>query len=166
VTTLVRAGAATGAQTERLLAFEIGGSVYAVPIADVAEVADLGRIAAVPTLPQQVGGVMNHHGDALPIVHRGALFEVAVDGLAEPQHVLVLARSPDDHGTLGVPVDRILGLVDGSGGVARGADAVVERRPIDGRVVSVLDARRLLRRAAEVIERSVLAAGAVEGGEA
>jgi chemotaxis signal transduction protein len=156
---------APAAQTERLLAFEVGGSVYAVPIADVAEVADLGRIAAVPTLPQGVGGVMNHHGDALPVLHRSALFDVAAEGLAEPQHVLVLARSPEDRGALGLPVDRILGLVDGAGGAARGHDAVVERRPIDGRVVSVLDARRLLRRAAEVIERSVLGADAGEGGE-
>lgn len=155
-----------GTQSERLLAFVVGGGVYAVPIADVAEVADLGRIAAVPTLPQRVGGVMNHHGDALPVLHRSALFDVAAEGLAEPQHVLVLGLSPEDRGALGVPVDRIVGLVDGAGGSARGPDAVVERRPIDGRVVSVLDARQLLRRAAEVIERSVLEAEAGEGGEA
>jgi hypothetical protein len=43
---------------------------------------------------------------------------------------------------------------------------VVERRPIDGRVVSVLDARRLLERAAETIERSVLRTELAEGGEA
>jgi chemotaxis signal transduction protein len=151
---------------ERLLAFEIGGSAYAVPIADITEVTELGRISAVPTLPQQVGGVMNHQGDALPILFRSALFDVPAEALAEPQHVLVLARSPDDRGALGVPVDRILGLVDGAGGVARGADAVVERRPIDGRVVSVLDARRLLERAAETIERSVHGTELTEGGEA
>jgi chemotaxis signal transduction protein len=150
---------------ERLLAFEVGGSAYAVPIADVSEVADLGRIAAVPTLPQHVGGVMNHQGDALPIVHRGVLFEVAPKSLCEPQHVLVLSLAPEDHGDLGLPVDRILGLVDGAGGTARGPDGVVERRPIDGRVVSVLDARRLLERAAETIEKSVLGAEWGEGGE-
>jgi len=78
----------------------------------------------------------------------------------------VLARNQEDRGALGLPVDRILGLVDGAGGSARGADAVVERRPIDGRVVSVLDARRLLERAAENIERSVLGAEPGEGVEA
>jgi len=152
--------------TERLLAFEVGGSVYAVPIADVAEVADLGRITAVPTLPQHVGGVMNHHGDALPIVHPAVLFQLAPERLAEPQHVLVLAQGGEERASLGLPVDRVFGLVDGAGGSARGPDPVVERRPIDGRVVSVLDARRLLERAAEVIERSVLGADAGEGSEA
>jgi purine-binding chemotaxis protein CheW len=151
---------------ERLLSFEVGGSVYALPIADVAEVTEPGRIVAVPTLPLHVGGVMNHQGDALPIVHRNVLFEVATERLAEPRHVLVLARSPEDRGALGIPIDRILGLVEGAGGVARGADAVVDRRPIEGRVVSVLDARRLLERAAEAIEASVLGAGLSEGGEA
>jgi hypothetical protein len=34
----------------------------------------------------------------------------------------------------------------------RGADVVVERRPIGGRLVSVLDPRRLLARAVQVIE--------------
>ncbi len=157
---------APGAPPERLLAFEVGGSVYAVPIADVAEVTELARIAAVPTLPQHVGGVMNHQGDALPVVHRSVLFDVAPERLGEPRHVLVLARSPEDRGALGLPVDRILGLVDGVGGTARGADAVVERRPIDGRVVSVLDARRLLELAADNIERSVLGAEPGEGVEA
>jgi chemotaxis signal transduction protein len=155
-----------GPTPERLLAFEVGGSVYAVPIADVAEVTELARIAAVPTLPQHVGGVMNHQGDALPVVHRSVLFDIPVERLAEPRHVLVLARNQEDRGALGLPVDRILGLVDGAGGSARGADAVVERRPIDGRVVSVLDARRLLERAAENIERSVLGAEPGEGVEA
>jgi chemotaxis signal transduction protein len=150
---------------ERLLSFEVGGSVYAVPIADVAEVTEPGRIVAVPTLPLHVGGAMNHQGDALPIVHRSVLFDVATEELAEPRHVLVLARSPEDRGALGIPIDRILGLVEGSGGVARGADAVVERRPIDGRVVSVLDARRLFERAAEMIERSVLGTELGEGSE-
>ena len=49
-----------------------------------------------------------------------------------------------------------------------GIDAVrgiLEKSP-GARVVSVLDARRLLRRASEVIERSVLGADAGEGGEA
>jgi hypothetical protein len=57
----------------------------------------------------------------------------------------------------------VCGLVDGVGGVARGADAVVERRPIEGRIVNVLDTVRLLERAAMVIDRAVLGAGAREG---
>jgi len=152
-----------GAAAERLLTFDVGGQRYALPIAHVSEVAELGRLAAVPTLPRAIGGVMNHHGDALPIVHRDVLLDVDAESLTEPHHVLVLAPGGEEGEELGLLVDRVCGLVDGVGGVARGADAVVERRPIEGRIVNVLDTVRLLERAAMVIERAVLGAGARKG---
>jgi purine-binding chemotaxis protein CheW len=152
--------------TERLLVFQIGGTIYALPIAEVAEVTEVGRVASVPTLCAAVGGVMNHHGDALPVIQREAMFEVGEQALPEPRNVLVLGSSPDDADRLGLPVDCVLGLVDGAGGTAHGNDAVVERRPIGGRLVSVLDPHRLLMRAAQVIEQSVVGADAMQGGEA
>lgn len=150
----------------RLLTFEVGGAVFALPIAAVAEVAEVGRIAAVPTLPASVGGVTNLHGDALPVVERAALLPVGDAALGPPRHLLVLAKSPDDASRYGLPVDGIRGLVDGEGGTALGDDAIVERRPIEGRVVCVLDPKRLLARAMQVIERSVQGADATQGGEA
>lgn len=152
--------------TERLLSFEVGGTVYALPIADVSEVTEVDRLAAVPMLPPPIGGVANHHGDALPVVHRRPLFGVPENrDLPDPQHLLVLAKDPDDPNRYGVPVDRILGLVDGPGAHSRGDEPVAERRPIDGRLVSVLDPRRLLARATQVIQSSVYGAEATHGGE-
>jgi purine-binding chemotaxis protein CheW len=151
-------------ESERLLAFEVGGMAWGVPIRDVSEVADLERVACIPTLPPAVAGVANHHGDALPVVQRHALFDLDAAGLAPARHLLVLGDGPEDPGCLGLPVDRVLGLVDGVGGSARGPDAVVDRRPLDGRILNVLDVRRLLERAREVIERSVIGADASFGG--
>ena len=155
--------APTSSSSERLLVFEVGEALYALPIADITEVTEVGRIASVPSLRAAVGGVMNHHGDALPVVHRGALFEIGQGVLSEPQNLLVLGRSPEDPSRLGLPVDSIIGLVDGAGGTANGADAVVERRPIGGRLVNVLDPQRLLMRAVQVIEESVVGADAMQG---
>jgi len=155
--------ALTFSSSDRLLIFEVGGTLYALPIADIAEVTEVGRIASVPSLRAAVGGVMNHHGDALPVLHRGALFEIGQAPLSEPQNLLVLGRSPEDPSRLGLPVDAILGLVDGSSGTADGADAVVERRPIGGRLINVLDPQRLLLRAVQVIEESVVGADAMQG---
>jgi hypothetical protein len=149
----------------RLLSFEVAGTAYALPIADVAEVAEIPPIAGIPTIPASVGGVVNHHGDALPVVRREVLFDIESGLLDAPRHLLVLARDPDDPEALGLPVDRVLGLVEGAGGVALGPDAVVERRPIDGRLVSVLDTQQLLRRAVEAIERSVIGPEPNHGGE-
>ena len=152
-------------RSERLLTFEVAGAGYAVPIADVAEVAELDTFSCIPTLPVRIGGVTNHHGDALPIVQREILFAVDSEALEPPQHLLVLARSPDDPGGLGVPVDRILGLVEGLGGTARGEDPVVERRPIEGRVISVLDTQCLLRRALRAIEEAIIGLDPMDGGQ-
>jgi chemotaxis signal transduction protein len=151
----VSASAPSGATGGRLLTFEVGGAVYALPIGAVAEVTEVGRIAAVPSVPRPVAGVTNLHGDALPVVERAALLPVGDGPLPAPQHLLVLAESPEDANRYGLPVDAIRGLVDGQPAAALDADPVAERRPIEGRIVSVLDPRRLLARATQVIEESV-----------
>ncbi|MDJ0789364.1 MAG: chemotaxis protein CheW [Myxococcota bacterium] len=155
---------ANAGEVKRLLTFEVGGSLYGLPIAAVAEVSEVGRVAAVPTLPLRVAGVMNHHGDALPVVAREALFEVDAE-LPAPQHVLVLADDPEDPERFGVPVDAVAGLLEGAGGRALGADAVVERRPVEGRILSVLDPVRLRARALEMIERQAGDSPPMPGGE-
>ena len=139
---------------QRLLTFEIGAAAYALPIADVLEVAEVTRTACIPTLPRQVAGVVNHHGDALPVISREALFELSTEVLPEPQHLLVVGERPADAGRLGLPVDRVLGLADGPV-AGRATELVAGRRPIDGRVVHILATSQLLARASQAIERAV-----------
>ena len=142
----------TAAGERRLVLFEVGGGAYALPIADVIEVTEWSQLAAIPMLSAAVAGVINHHGDALPIVARDALLEEATTE-TRPEHVLVLGVSGGQSGRLGVPVDRVLGLVDVPGGAPVSDGLVVERRPLRGRIVAVLDAARLLERAERVIEQ-------------
>ena len=142
----------------RLIVFEVGGSAYAIPIADVIEVTEHAPWAGVPGLPRHLAGVINHHGDALPVLSREALLEPASAPLPEPENVLVLAAPGGETGRLGLPVDRVLGLADAPLGAPQGSGVVVERLPLRGRIVSVLDGRRMLSRAAEWIE------GAMEAG--
>lgn len=148
---------------DRMLAFELAGALYALPIADVAEVTEVPPVATVPLLPRRVGGVVNHHGDALLVVYGNALLEI--EGSREPEHLLVLARDLDDPDRYGLPVDRIHGLVLGRTAPAAGPGVVVERRPLDGRLMNVLDARRLLQRAASVVEQSMTENVPIHGGE-
>jgi chemotaxis signal transduction protein len=148
------AAVASGIQ-DRLLSFEVGDSIYALPIACVVEVSEVEPLACIPTLPLDTGGVMNHHGDALPVLRRSILLDVDDADLAEPANVLVFTSRPTSGSRLGMEVDRIVGLVDGAAAVAHGEGPVAERRSIDGRVVFVLDAQRLVARASEVIERSL-----------
>jgi len=148
----------------RLLAFELAGGLFALPIADVAEVAEVGDLAVVPMLPLRIGGVVNHHGDALFVLDGAALLERA-PGSVRAQHLLVLARDLDDPDRFGLPVDRIYGLVDGPAVASRGPDPIAARRPVDGRVMHVLDSRRLFERAAVTVERSMATSHAKQGGQ-
>ncbi len=153
---------ASSATEGRLLAFELGGSLFALPISGVVEVAESTRIAPVPMLPRASFGVVNHHGDALPVVFGRALLELA--GESTPTHLLVLAGDADDPDRYGLPVDRIVGLVAGDAKPARAQSPVAERRPHEGRLMSVLDPRRLLARAAQLVEESMSGAKP-HGGE-
>jgi hypothetical protein len=92
----------------------------------------------------------------LPVLRRASLLDVDEASLPEPAHVLVVTDRETGGARLGLPVDRIVGLVDGAAAVARGAHPVAERRPIGGRVANVLDPKQLVARAQEVIERSVV----------
>lgn len=154
-------------EDERLLTFEVLGSVYALPIHAILEVAEAKTLGGVPTLPRSHAAVMNWHGDALPVVAARLLVERAseegagdgdaADALASDavEQVLVLSSRGGESASFGLPIDSVLGLVSGSarGSVAAPGQVVVERRQIEGRVVSVLDPRRLAARAQEVIER-------------
>ena len=168
---------------ERLLTFEVSSTLYALPIAEVHEVVEVRRICCVPTIARPWVGVMNWHGDALPVVAAKLLLEPAareeddppndVDGdlaaevvagsgtgedtdssLGEGQ-VLIVSERDDEQARLALPVDRVLGLVDGPRRRRGGRRLIVERRPLEGRVVNVLDPRRLVAGAAEVIGRLV-----------
>jgi hypothetical protein len=141
------------ASESRLLAFELGATLFALPISGVVEVAESSRVAPVPMLPRASFGVVNHHGDALPVVFGGALLEFS--GESAPTHLLVLAGDADDPERYGLPVDRILGLVSGGAAPPRGESLVADRRPHEGRVLNVLDPRRLLARASALVEASL-----------
>ena len=145
----------TLAMQERLLTFEVGGCIYALPIACVLEVSEVETMACIPMFSPATAGAVNHHGDALPVMRRSALLEIDEARLREPGHILVITGGAAGGPRLGMPVDRIVGLVDGPCAVARSGDAVAERRQIDDRVVSVLDPQRLMARAQEEIERSL-----------
>jgi len=151
----VNASPGTPLDEDRLLAFDVGDSVYALPIACVAEVAEVGPLSSIPTLPAGTAGVMNHHGDALPVLERSVLLDLPKAESNDPTHVLVVTPRAGGGARFGIFVDRILGLVAGCAARATGPALVAEERPIDGRMVFILDPERLFARAGEVIDSAL-----------
>ena len=166
-------------ETERFLTFEAESALYALPIAEVHEVAEVSRVCCVPTCSPARVRVMNWHGDALPVVSAPLLLgpgdpasaaEVDADEVFQPvpdekscddasvvggAHVLVVSSRDDEPAQLGMPIDRVIGLADGPRQPRGVGGLVVEKRPMGGFSVSVLDPRRLVERATEVIEGAV-----------
>jgi len=135
---------------DRLLAFEVASTVFALPIAAVLEVAEVDRATCVPGVPTDVAAVMNWHGDPLPLVASSLL--VAPDGDAGGdargtggapdgggllrEQVLVLSDRGDESARLGMPVDRVVGLIEGDedqgfGGIHGEGDGTATRRGSD-----------------------------------
>jgi chemotaxis signal transduction protein len=139
----------------RLLTFAVGGGIYALPIASVLEVTEVGGSACIPAVPPEKAWVVNYHGDALPVVRSSALLDLAEASVPAPEHVLVITAGSSSSAGFGLPVDRILGLVAGASAAARDRDPIAERRPLDGRVANVLDAERLVAKARELIEQAL-----------
>jgi chemotaxis signal transduction protein len=139
----------------RLLTFEVGGGIYALPIASVLEVAEVGAASCIPTVPPGMAWVMNYHGDALPVIRSSVLMDLAEASVPAPEHVLVITARSTSTPDLGLPVDRILGLVAGRSAAARDHEPIAERRPLDGRVANILDAHRLVAKAREAIEQAL-----------
>jgi chemotaxis signal transduction protein len=143
---------------DRLMTFDVAGTVYALPISEVLEVVEHDQVACIPALPRECGGVMNWHGEALPVVAPHLLLggePITALGEVGTRQFLVIAERGEASASLGLPIDGVTGLVNGEPGIARGLEVVVERRPVDGRVVSVINPQRLVARAVEVIESAV-----------
>ena len=138
---------------DRLLTFEIGGGSYALPISGILEVAEVGELHCIPTVPADVGGIVNYHGDALPVVRAANLLDLGGPEDPSLDPLLVITDRGGVVARLGLPVDRVLGFVAGPAPAAHGE--IAERRSIQGRVTSVLDPDCLVARARDVIEASI-----------
>ena len=69
----------------------VGQEHYALPVADVREVAELGVVTPVPGAAASVLGVRNLHGDILPVVDLAAVLGLSRD--AAPERIVVAERT-------------------------------------------------------------------------
>ena len=108
----------------------MGGGIYALPIASVLEVTEVGGSACIPTVPPDKAWVVNYHGDALPVVRSSALLDLAAASVPAPEHVLVISARDRGH-----PGPRAAGGPDPrTGGRRFGAQpAIASRSRSDGR---------------------------------
>lgn len=98
----------------KVLVFHIGADRYALPLAAIRRVLPLMALKAVPGAPDPVAGLMNLHGDAIPVIDLARLAGgPAAARQTDTRIVLVDYRAPG--GTvhaLGLAAERVQGVQD------------------------------------------------------
>jgi purine-binding chemotaxis protein CheW len=119
----------------------VGAEEYAVPVAHVVEVAELGDVAPVPGSPTAVLGVRNLRGQVLPVFDLATLFGLVADG--RPARVLVA----EDRGRVaGLAVDEVtdVGLLAEAEALEEaGSELLVGSMLVAGTLVGVIDVAQL-----------------------
>ena len=148
------AGPALG---DRMLVFRAGSRRYALPLAIVIEVFEIGDPAPVPGAPEWVSGMINHHGRVIPVLAMSLLAADARSDRAAKQVVLVELAGE----RLGLAVDQIESLEEGELKVTGALDGSGGRCAwYRGEMLEIYDAGALL----AAIERKIESRGAEVDG--
>ena len=85
----------------------VGGELYALPVENVIEVAELGDVAPVPGAPPAVLGVCNLRGEVLTVVDLAAIF-----GIRHEKAPARLVVAEDGARRAGFAVDEVIDVGD------------------------------------------------------
>ncbi|MGZ4592566.1 MAG: chemotaxis protein CheW [Actinomycetes bacterium] len=110
VTDLEPAGFAAPASGGVVL--RLGGSRFAVAMADVAEVAALPPVTRLPGAPAWLTGVANWRGRMLPLLDIRGLVGAAVTPLASSARLVVIAGGAQGELTAGLVAEAVPGVYD------------------------------------------------------
>jgi purine-binding chemotaxis protein CheW len=118
---------------------QVADEHYALPVADVLEVAELGDITPVPGAGAAVLGVRNLRGQVLPVVDLAAVFELPP---ADPERIVIAERGGR---RVGLAVDTVAG-VEQLPEVSEEVDTrhLVGAALADGALVGVIDVQSVL----------------------
>lgn len=141
----------------RLVAFEVGGGRYALPVEDVEQIVRHEGITEVPQSPPFVEGVINVRGDVIPVVDVRRRFGLSEAGTARKSRVIITRVGAKLYGLHVDDVREIVEVPDEQvqtrsievPGVRN--DVLRAVAEIDGELLIVLDMERILSTAVAVL---------------
>ena len=98
------------ANTERYMAFKIGGQVYGAPLAIVSEVTKLGEISSLPDESGEILGVMEYKGNAVIVLNLSVRLGLKATEMTEKTCVLVVERGGEAES--GCLIDEPLSIIE------------------------------------------------------
>jgi purine-binding chemotaxis protein CheW len=101
-------------RTQSYVIFQLGGEGYALEVARVQEVIDLGHMTQVPGGPKWLRGVINLRGHVVPVWDLRIPFELHVDPkpTRAPCVLMVESQVGNDERVNGLLVDRVSDVLD------------------------------------------------------
>ena len=133
----------------RVMVFHIDQDRYALPLAAVLRALPLARLKALPGAPVWVPGLLDLHGQAIPVIDLSAL--AGKPPATARHHTRILLVEADVGGRarrLGLQCEHVVGVVDLSGPLAhagvRAADWLGAVTPDAGGMLQLIDPARLL----------------------
>jgi len=97
------------AAPRQYLSFQLDGHLYAVPLAQVAEITPLLELNRIPHMPRSVEGLLDHRGHVIPVINLRARMSLGQQDTALSRNIVVLdlgGSSP-----VGVLVDTVDAVV-------------------------------------------------------
>jgi purine-binding chemotaxis protein CheW len=117
----------------------IGSEVYALPVENVLEIAELGGVSPVPGAGPAVLGVRNLRGQVLPVFDLAAVFGLA--GSGEPSRVVV---AEEQGRRAGLAIDEVTDVGELPETVTASESSFLSGTALDdGTLVGVIDVRRM-----------------------
>ena len=125
---------------ETCVRVRVGDEEYALPVAEVPEVAELGDVTPVPGGPPHLLGIRNLRGEVLPIFDLAPALGAA--GAAVPERIVLAEAGPR---RCALAVDEVLEVSDLEA-APEGVDSPLLRGAvlIDGRLIGMIDVPALL----------------------
>ena len=102
------AGAEAGA-IARYIAFDLGGTRYAVAMENVLEVERLPAVTPIPNVPDWIDGLSNLRGEIISVVDLRRFFDMAENESDRTRRMLVV-QSHEADVTTSIVVDRVAGI--------------------------------------------------------
>lgn len=138
------AGPAGTADTLQVLVVQLGEARFALPLRELARVVPAATLTPVPGAPAAVAGLLDLHGQAIPVLDLGCLAGVPPGPVWADSRILLLALPNPDHAQqplarqlVGLLAEHVLGIarLDTAAVAASG----VTSAPFVGQVVTTPD---------------------------
>ena len=121
----------------KTMVFHIGRERYALPLASVLRVLPVARLKALPGAPHFVPGLLDLHGEAIPVIDLSRLAGTPPDAVRYDTRILLVEiDAAGRRRRLGLKAERVVGVASLDGALA---DAGVASAPWLGQVAPGVD---------------------------